>query len=500
MKMEAMAHMSRPFVLMRLLTFFCTAATSLSGDVQDIDATLRERIEQDSNRVGKVAENLVGVQGDINRVEKEVLGKVFDMSTMKSFLAKHEEAIKDHEKLEAAQSDVSGQATALSKQLDQAINDTSTQDKRHRAKLTQLSTKAMEDKAAIQGLQKELVPLAEMKEEVEKLPVVNANLTAQNTKGVAAAHAATKELVYEKSKLQSYQQTTTNLMQELVRQHTYATRCHKRLFQLNTQLHELESKEAKTKHQQQRTAAKGQTMAKFLEDKSAVIQKRLEKANTNLQTINFAKANAKSKIGALQTEGQTMLEQMRTELGKLRGQAATIETAMMAKISNRKLIEKTLRGANLQVEDMQAKLIAGRLDKLRRNNTQMTQDLSQMRTGMQNAEVSTAKAEAKRSQLLAIALQTKEQAQNKTMEVQEVARQALDQVVAVRQSDDDAAQKAQAATMEAQASMLSRCSIIWQQDHPVVLQKLKDCEQVKFDLQAVRATVASLRSSVMASG
>ena len=75
-------------------------ATSFDGDESDIDASVRERIEQDSKRVGKIAENLVGVQGDINRVEKEVLGKVFDMSSMKTFLNAHEAAIKDHEKLD----------------------------------------------------------------------------------------------------------------------------------------------------------------------------------------------------------------------------------------------------------------------------------------------------------------------------------------------------------------------------------------------------------------
>ena len=48
----------------------------------------------------------MGVQGDINRVEKEVLGKVFDMSTMKSFLNQHEQAIKDHEKLDKEQDDL----------------------------------------------------------------------------------------------------------------------------------------------------------------------------------------------------------------------------------------------------------------------------------------------------------------------------------------------------------------------------------------------------------
>jgi len=471
-------------------------ATSLSGDDMDIDASVRERIEQDSQRIGKVAENLVGVQGDINRVEKEVLGKVFDMSTMKSFLDKHEAAIKDHEHLDKEQEDLNKQATALSKQLDKATKESSTQDKKHRASMTKMSSTVAEDKATIQGLEKELVPLVEMQKEVDKLPPVNANLTAQNTKAVAAAQVATEELIFEKSKLKTYQGTTKNLMSELVKQHDYAQKCRERLYQLNTQLHEIKTKEAKIKYDDGLTAAQGEAMEKALLEKNKLIEVRLAKAKTNLQTITFAKGNMKSKIGALQTEGQIELEKLKDELGKLRQQSASIETAMMAKISNRKLIEKALRGANVQMTDMQERLLAGRLDKLRRNNTQMTADLTQIRTGLEKAQVNTAQAEAQRTQLQAQSVQVKQQAANKTMETQDVAREALAKVVAARQEDDAAQEQAQKATMEAQASMLVKCSAIWAKEHTHVFTKLKKCQQIKLDLGSARASVAALTSAV----
>jgi len=438
----------------------------------------------------------VGVQGDINRVEKEVLGKVFDMSTMKSFLNAHEAAIKDHEKLDQEQQDLSKQATSLSKQLDKAISDTNAQDAKHRESMAQLDSQVAEDKAVIQGLQKELIPLVEMQKEVEKLPPINAKQTAENTKTVSAAKAATEELVYERSKIKNYEDTTKNLMKELVKQHDYATKCHQRLYQLNTQLHEVQTREARSKYEENRLGAKGEAMEKYLEEKNKKVAARMKKSKKNLNTINFAKANTVAKIRALQTEGQIELEKLKADLGQLRQQSASIETAMMAKVTNRKLIEKALRGAAVQVEDMQAKLLAGRLDKLRRNNTQMTSDLEQLRTGMQKAQINTAKAESQRTQLLAQAAQIKQQAQNKTMEVQEVAREALARVVAAKQSDDDAAQKAQEATMQAQASMLVKCSAIWNQEHKHVNQKLKQCRTTKLDLQTVKASVEALTNSV----
>ena len=107
--------------------------------------------------------------------------------------------------------------------------------------------------------------------EVAKFPPVNANLTAENTKAVAAAKEATEELLYEKSKLTSYKETTKNLMKELVKQHDYATKCHERLYQLNTQLHEIETKKARMKYEQGRTAAQGEAMEKMLEEKNGLI-------------------------------------------------------------------------------------------------------------------------------------------------------------------------------------------------------------------------------------
>merc|ERR1719272_1637373 len=148
--------------------------------------------------------------------------------------------------------------------------------------MAEFSSKVAEDKAVIQGLQRELVPLVEMQKETEKLPPINSNLTGQNTKAVAAAQAATEELLYEKSKLKTYQETTTNLMKELVKQHDYAQKCRERLYQLNTQLHEVNSKEARMKYEQGRASAKGEAMEKALEDKNILIQKRLKKAKTNL--------------------------------------------------------------------------------------------------------------------------------------------------------------------------------------------------------------------------
>lgn len=232
--------------------------------------------------------------------------------------------------------------------------------------------------------------------------------------------------------------------------------------------------------------------------KNGLIEARLKKSKANLNTINFAKADIKAKISSLQTEGQMKLKKMKEELGKMREESAKMETAMIAKISNRKLIEKALHGAKAQAEDMQERLVAGRIDKLRKNNTQMSDDLDQIRKGLQKSQVKTAQAEQQRTALLAQAAQLRALAKNKTAQAQQIAREALAKVVAIKQEDDAYAQKAQKATMVAQASMLTKCSVIWDQEHPKVKSKLKNCKQVATDLKALKASVKSLETTVKA--
>jgi len=345
-------------------------------------------------------------------------------------------------------------------------------------------------------LEQELVPLVEMQKEIIKIPPINANQTAVNTEGVASAQAATQELLYEKTKMLAFQDTSHKLMAELVKQHTYAHQCHERLYQLRTKLHEVSLKESTMKYNQGRESAQGEAMERFLNDKNVLVEQRLKKSKTNDQTIHGARANVDSKIAKLQSDGQLKLEKLKAELGQLRMQSASIETAMMAKITNRKLIEKAIRGISVSAEDMQEKILAGHLDKLQRNNTQMTNDLGQLREGLQKGQANTVRAESEKLSLLHKVAFDKEYAVNLTVETQNVARRALGEVQAAVEDADKKSQEAQAAQLQAQASQLLKCDALWEKDHPHVKHKLKACEQTKIDLDSKKAAVATLTSAV----
>merc|ERR1719326_1034166 len=53
----------------------------------DIAQNLRQRIALDAGKLGSAAQKLLLVQSDINRVDKEVTGKVFDLESVRNFVA-----------------------------------------------------------------------------------------------------------------------------------------------------------------------------------------------------------------------------------------------------------------------------------------------------------------------------------------------------------------------------------------------------------------------------
>ena len=94
----------------------------------DIAQNLRARLADDSQRLGNVAEGLLSVQSDVNRVEKESLGKVFDLQTLRTFFAAHQrmesenDALKTHTgqleaQLSTLQAAKDGDAAALAAQV-----------------------------------------------------------------------------------------------------------------------------------------------------------------------------------------------------------------------------------------------------------------------------------------------------------------------------------------------------------------------------------------------
>lgn len=461
-----------------------------------IDQTVRERINEDSKRVGRIAENLVSVQGEITTVEKEVLGKVFDMASMKAFLDTHDSAVTDNKRLTEQLADLERQVSALTAQLAQAQNDTLRQETEHHTRMSQLEMKANEDDVIIQSLNERLPAVLALQKEVQMMPQVNSNLTGTINTGVTAAQVAQTNIMAERAKLSNYRETSQTLMRELVKQHTYAVKCHARLTELNSQIHGVMAKREQEQALATHAADQGHYKEKQLVQLGEELRKRLLKARQNLDTIHLQVGVAKHTFTTTESEGKARIAQLNTKQLQVNHQASSIEAGIQAKISNRVLIEKVINGERIEENDMQQKLLDSRMEKLRSNNTQLQKDLADLRQGILDSQANTAKMEAATSAARGLTKQLEVTADDETKQAQQQEQDAVAKVAEATKADDEAASKAHEAEVEAQSSQMKSCEEIWWERHPDVKSEMDHCEVVKNDLPEVEAQVAMLQQSL----
>jgi len=468
--------------------------------VPDVAQTVGQRIEQDGHKIGLVAENLVAVQGDINRVEKEVLGKVFDLQSMKNFFNTHQAAVEESKQLNGDISKLSGEVSFLSGQLGKARLESDQSQKDHRMEASQMQGKITEDEAVIQGLGQELKREKAIEADNAKLQEVNAILRGQNSKTTDAAAVVHEELTVAKAVLQKAENTADTFKEELVAQHQYGEACHQRVSALQNELHEVTQKHVEERNYDTQTihqaTVDSQHSQQMLAAQNEDLKARLAKAQQNRATFQTQLGATHQQMHALQGEASTELNKMRDEVAKMRAHAAAVQGAVAAGAQNRQVTQAHIAQTQLQVDSMQQTLLTNKLQLLQTKNAQLKEDMARLQEALKQSQLGEAKAEAVSMQAKEAEASWKSAAAQNAAAAQNTAREALVEIAKAKKGDEDAATQASEATMDAEASLLTKCDSLWDKKHPKVFAQLEKCKQTKQDLRTVSAQVASLSSTI----
>lgn len=147
------------------------ASAPLGEAPSEVAHTVGERIEQDSKNVGLVAKRLMEVQTKIDAVEHEVLGKVFDMQSLRNFLESHWQSSDNEVELRQSVAAASAETATLTEQL-KTLKEAS--EKQHAEHLVRMATMeaALAHGKAEQGLREERRALeqAALEKAAMKLP------------------------------------------------------------------------------------------------------------------------------------------------------------------------------------------------------------------------------------------------------------------------------------------------------------------------------------------
>lgn len=143
----------------------------------EVSQSLRQRMQVDSQNLGQAAERLLAVQSDINRVEKEVQGRVFDLETVHNFFATHEGLQAENSELKQRQKEVNNQLAELGNQLYNAQKNYNVDNAKFRSEIEKKDGTIAEQSVLIAQLKQEVDKLFYMKEENQKIKEVNTALT-----------------------------------------------------------------------------------------------------------------------------------------------------------------------------------------------------------------------------------------------------------------------------------------------------------------------------------
>jgi len=461
--------------------------------------TVSERLALGSKHAGVVAINLLHVQDRIDLVEREVLGKVFDMETLRNFLRSHREAVDNSQNLRDNIAAKSEDVEKMTDQLRGIRQRTSEQMAGHLNRTDDLHAKLAKGAAEIERLttEKELNDRLRALEKTDSdLEKGNKNLRGKDAGEVTATKAAMAKLEALKTELARYQKVVKGLEGQVQTQHTYSAECRQRTEVLRLRLAAEESRLSEERVQLEQLARQRQQAEESLIRNNGLLQGRLVKAKANFATIQTQVLSSKDRHTALQSEAENHLGVLRKALGARRMEADAAEIELAARLNATRDAEQRLERARAEVGRLQGIIIGGRLAEMRHNSTQMKDDLKQARFILEESQAALARASNKLSQANETLSGLREESKNIADDASKAMRESLAQAAAAKRKDDEASRKAEGASAQAEAALLTDCIAIWDEKHKSMHKELAKCEQLKSDLQTKSAQVATLSSTV----
>lgn len=449
--------------------------------VPDVAQTVGQRMMQDSARLGGVAQNLMSMQADINRVEKEVLGKVFDMQSMKNFFSTHQAVLDDNKRL-------TSEVTKLSTDLGQVSNGLASMraksenlENEHRQHIAELQAKVSEDEAVIQDLDAEMKHEKMLEQDNSKLKQINNALREESSKATSQASQAHYELTETKSTLQEHMKVTGLLQGQLVKQHEYGITCHDRVATLETQLRATAQSQAV-----ERVATNN--MIKQATSSTSAIQQTLMAENAQLKNmLQSAKEMAiiyqnqlikgHADMTSLQDKKNEELRSARADLERMRQHIKMVEDSLSTNINGRVIAEKKLDQKKRTIMSLQA-------------NDQLRKDAKRMQKALEISQVTEAQAKAQVMRAQRLMAVWRKSAKQNAAAAEAAAREAFEKLGAAKTTKEEALVKTQAET-----AVLTQCGAVWDKKHKELLDKLSQCGMANDDLKTVHALTPPLGDS-----
>lgn len=464
--------------------------------------TMDERIQRDAAALDAVAEHLSGLENSTAQVAEDAMGRVYDMSSVESFMSDHEAAVKEQKELDQEVIRLNSLLETFTKELEMVKTQTKQQDVAFQH-ATELHNKTLRVKAAEAVTLRPAYEHRRLMEESGKaLNRSNFYLIKQNIDGARALKNLAQELHVAKVNLTLQTRDTDTVKAAVLKQHTYAEDCKRTSEAKEAELAVVSKLHDKIHGRWRGVDKRANKTAKarktFANKKEALLRKLNETAQNNLdlQTEIY-------RTRAQQEQLQRVAQAELAHLGKLLGEQRTAEESAKAQLKElvlaREAENRRLVTAQNAVEELQHQLLSGGLAQLRSNNTQLKAELQEAEQAMQGSQANLAKYDAEIAQIDQSLAMMKNASEATLAKQQAQIGDALGEVIDAKKKGEDAVSAENQAALSVEQSALVDCNATWDEENKALLQELTSCEDKRQQLRTVRAQVEVLTNTITAS-
>jgi chromosome segregation ATPase len=449
---------------------------------------MKERLTAASQKLGNVAEGLLSVQSDVNRVERESLGKVFDLQTLRTFFAAHQRLEAENDALKAS-----------AKEFEQRIKDLT-------AAKSLVETKAVQDAAAAStaletaqeashSLQLDKIALnAKVAEGEASIGSCNANLTkelastgalkstiASGAKQIGDLDVQVKAMQKKAievdkvhlAKFAALGAGTKSLEDQLQLQHNYGMECHSKLMQAQEKLGAAAVDTSGLNALQQALEAQ-KSMTADLQSRTQELMQEMTQKDLELSQVKY---------------------QSGKEVLKLKSTVGNLETSNTAIGDALKKSNTAVFKAEGEVQELKRALLATSTKELEHKVTVLQSEVEHTSDALKHSQLEEAKAKSGMQQAIAYQHAAEETARLNAEAAKNAAALAESEVSKAAQRSLAAQTTANVATAKAEASMSEQCAVTWNEMNTGFATLKDEHAQTVAELKVNKAQVKLLAES-----
>jgi len=471
--------------------------------------------------LSQITQKLISVQNDVDKTEKAILGKVFDIQAIRNFMTHHAELNAANQ---VAKNDV-GALEIKSDELNKRLAGMKLQQQVRqglmRAESAQLEAMVAQQGATIHALQQEIAARKTIRAKQALMKQVHDQLTMEKAQQVLKGEmmkqqievainkgeelkdlAQDAELSKVKMAMEIELKKHQSLRMQLVTLHNYGDACHTRVEQLGKQTHiqavEGPKEDLLLKAVEKHAIAAENAATQRLQAEKMILSAELEQAKMNVKMAHSALTAKTKQFERLKGEITATFTATRSEMKANMDRIKTLNKAIHANIQKEKEDRKKLAMVEMTVQDLMKELDPTRMATLNADNYALKSAFTRTEQALKKSKMEEAQALAEAGETAAEVKALEEAAKISKQEKLKAAKEGAEELKKATLEATKNQEQADKTKNAAQAALEKKCRPEWDTISSKKNKELQTCKALESELAVAKAQQETLMQTLKA--